>query len=97
MLKTLKTTKSTRLEKGRIKVGNNGRDKLNGKSEFDGIDKVSNNKIRNNKVGDNKIDNNEIGDNKVDDNKVLEKKIYYKIFKSKKIVIFWAFLLSKLG
>lgn len=48
MLKTLENTRLIRIKKNKVKIGDNGRDKVGNIKIFD--ERVSNNKIGNNKV-----------------------------------------------
>lgn len=60
MLKIL-SAKSTKLRKIRVKINNNGKNKLNGRNKLDNRDKFEDK----NKNGNDKFDSNKIRDNKI--------------------------------
>lgn len=55
MLKTLVNTKSVRLEKDRVKVGDDNKNELDSKTELNGKVEFSDNKVDSNKFVDNEV------------------------------------------
>lgn len=80
-MKTLKSIKSAKYKKNKVKFSNDNKSKLDGGNKLNSKDEVS---------------DNEIGNNEVDNNKVLEKKNSWKISKSKKMISFLGFFIFKI-